>query len=345
MKQNLSQILKGIFTSSGYRVTDSNAADLIAEKNGERMYIKFYTDIDYHSIEEFSGNIPDGTGLCVFTGDLQRNLAEEAKRKGIVVWDRDELAYQIGRAVLADLEEETAGYEDDENAYQEPDYITAEESRNPDPVFVSQPAGREETLPPQAEAARNDLKRQSVLELRSTPVNIPKEKAMSIARPHLGSVGSAELTFVPYWRYTYDLHSEYQFKSKLVEITGEGEGFINALNGNAEEFSINEIKNSIVVEDEYEIRSPTTTDPEIRESLLKKISEEHTRDVKFGNTVGEAIISEHKRFRPARGDINIATELVYIPVWEVKGKRNSLEINGTTAEILQSPSDSDVEFM
>ncbi len=38
-------------------------------------------------------------------------------------------------------------------------------------------------------------------------------------------------------------------------------------------------------------------------------------------------------------------ELVYVPVWEVKGKRNSLEINAYNASVLEEPIDEDAEFL
>jgi hypothetical protein len=36
---------------------------------------------------------------------------------------------------------------------------------------------------------------------------------------------------------------------------------------------------------------------------------------------------------------------VYIPVWEVRGKRNSLEINAYNAKVLEEPMDEDAEFV
>ena len=44
-------------------------------------------------------------------------------------------------------------------------------------------------------------------------------------------------------------------------------------------------------------------------------------------------------------DIRFQIDLVYIPIWEVKGARNSVEINAYTQEILTNPVDDDVEFM
>lgn len=346
MKNNLSQILKDIFTSSGYNVMDSSTADLIAEKNGDKMYIKFESRLDRSSIDDFSRNIPDGVGLFVITGSTEQEMVANARRNRIMVWDWDELAYQIGKAVLADLEGEEIDLMEKEIAPEE-NYIIAEDNTFQNNMFVTSVPDEEKNSAsePASVIRADDAGKVTELNLKSSPINVTKDRAISIARPHLGAVSDAELKFVPFWKYVYSLRSEYQFKSKMIDISGEGEGYVNAVNGNTEEFALPEIRNSIQIEGDYDIRSPAMTDSEIREELLTKIIDEHTKDVKFGNTVGEAIISEHKRFKPMKDDISIRTELVYVPVWEVKGKRNSVEINASTAEVLVNPSDSDVEFM
>jgi hypothetical protein len=38
-------------------------------------------------------------------------------------------------------------------------------------------------------------------------------------------------------------------------------------------------------------------------------------------------------------------ELVHIPIWEVRGKRNSVEINAYNAKVLEQPMDEDAEFL
>ena len=79
--------------------------------------------------------------------------------------------------------------------------------------------------------------------------------------------------------------------------------------------------------------------------LLDEIIEENTREMRFNNTEGQAIIYEQRSVKPKSEDIELKVELVYIPVWEVKGKRNSLEINAYNAEVLEEPVDEDAEFV
>lgn len=67
--------------------------------------------------------------------------------------------------------------------------------------------------------------------------------------------------------------------------------------------------------------------------------------MRFNNTTGQTIIYEQRCIKPRPEDIELQMELVYVPIWEVKGKRNSLEINACTAQILEEPMDEDAEFL
>ena len=96
---------------------------------------------------------------------------------------------------------------------------------------------------------------------------------------------------------------------------------------------------------EAQIKSKMIDQKEAESTLISNIIEEYTKDVRFNNVVGEALISEHKMFKPSMDDIRFKIDLVYVPIWEVKGARNSVEINAYTQEILTNPVDDDVEFM
>jgi uncharacterized membrane protein YkoI len=156
----------------------------------------------------------------------------------------------------------------------------------------------------------------------------------------------AILKFVPFWKYDYSLGVEHRYRSKIIDISGDGSGFINALNGNQEEMTLEGVQKTVAVPNvEYDVKMPVTTEEEATDKLLVDIIEEYTRDLRFDDMQGDAIISEHKRFKPAPSDIDLKVELVYVPVWEVKGQRNSVEINASNGEVLRNPVDDDVEFV
>lgn len=417
MKQDLVRILKDIFTSAGYSAADSYQHDLVAEKNGQKTYIKFANHSDIAEVNSFINMLNDGEGLYVITGKADRDLLQHAQNAGLRVWSRDDVALQIGKAVLADIEgsageldllggpvkktvskvdevaqmainaifgggsvkeeflepetslmarmsqrservvervpERMPEREPERAVEREPEWTQqrlmqraperASEryaERAPERVPVESPAVMQE--PPAPALSPDSI----VLNLRGTPLNVSKDHAISIAKPHIHTYQDAILKLVPFWQYDYQLKSEQRYRSKIVDISGEGSGCLNALNGHSEDLVLHDVRDSIAIPDvAYELRQSVSTKDEARKNMLAKIIDEHTKDLRFDNTQGDAIISEHKRFKPSLSDIHLNIDLVYVPIWEVKGPRNSIEINGYTAEILRNPVDDDAEFV
>ena len=154
------------------------------------------------------------------------------------------------------------------------------------------------------------------------------------------------MKFVPFWKYRYNVEAEKRFRSKVLSIVGEGEGFLNALNKSREEMEIEGLGTPTRIPAvQYELKRPNVDKKQAEKILLDLIIEENTREMRFNNTEGQAIIYEHRSISPRPDEIELDMELVYIPFWEVKGKRNSLEINAYNAKVLEEPIDEDAEFV
>lgn len=403
MKQDLVRILRDIFTSAGYSVADSYKHDIVAERDGNKTFIKFSSNPDIVEIKNFANQMTEGQGLYVVTGIIDGKLAEEAEKMGLRVWGRDDMALQIGKAVLADIEGSTgeldlfemrgahvpkvsskvdAAAQEAINAifgggnskdpsdpssfmprvfekaaapaviYQEPVEYTPQVMQEP---VAQEPVMHEPTV--QAAAPSSDpvnasapepalVQNDTVLNIRAVPVRVTKEHAISIAKPHIYTYKDAILKLVPFWRYNYSLSTEHRYRSKIVDISGAASGCLNALNGIDEQLVLDDVRESVSVPNVvYEVKHPITTEEETRSQLIERIVDEHTKDLRFDDTQGEAIISEHKRFKPVLDDIKLDIVLVYVPVWEIKGPRGSIEINAYNSELLQNPVDDDAEFV
>jgi hypothetical protein len=59
---------------------------------------------------------------------------------------------------------------------------------------------------------------------------------------------------------------------------------------------------------------------------------------------GDAIFYEEKVIKPDRKNIQLDIMQVYVPVWQVKGKK-IVEVNAFTGEILSEPMDEGVEIL
>ncbi len=204
---------------------------------------------------------------------------------------------------------------------------------------------REDNITPQEEQLLTEEHQPLTLEIPCAPLMVSKEKALSIAMTEIGKPEKANLKFIPFWSYAYRVYTQQRFKNKLINISGEERGSINALNGNEDNMNIDSIEHSITIFEDYDVKARSVDEQEAHDILINNIKKKYTRDVRFDNMVGETIISEHKQVMPEDKDIDLNLTMVYVPIWEVGGKRKSVEINGHTAQILEEPLDDDVEFI
>lgn len=384
MKQDLLEILVDIFKSSGYNVTTSSQCDILVEKNRHKAYVRCALQPDCEEIKAFSEKIGNCTGIYVMAQKGPEELIDYAAELGIYVWDRDELALQIGRAVLVNLEQKS------KISYSEPEIQPVNDTRDQYgqtifelPVenwklkeeFREKPYFNGDLLPLQNQQSevekisfenqsltrsfeeRKNLRKQEqvevpetksyeMLNIRSVEPRISKNQAIIIAKPYISNPKDAILKFVPFWKYRYNVEAEKRFRSKVLSIAGKGKGFLNALNKSKEEMEIEGFGTPTRIPSvQYELKRPNVDKKQAEMILLDFIKEENTREIRFNNTEGQAVIYEHRSIGPRADEIQLDTELVYIPVWEVKGKRNSLEINAYNAKVLEEPVDEDAEFL
>ncbi|MHC1755418.1 MAG: hypothetical protein AB9861_08305 [Methanosarcina sp.] len=381
MKQDLLELLVDIFKSSGYNVIISSQCDILVEKNGHQAYVMCALKPDYEEIKYFSEKVKGYTGIYVMTQKISGELNDYAAELGIYIWDRDELALQIGRAVLANMERKSGAYQTESEIsskeYQE-QAIPApklagenwenenfrQETCSGEGLIPLQDMSREterisfesRTLSKPVEE-RKPLKRLEdsefprvepceVLNIQSVEPRISKDQAIIIAKPYISSPKDAILKFVPFWKYSYNVEAEKRFRSKVMSITGEGKGFLNALNKSKENMEVEGLGTPTRIPAvQYEVKRPNVDKKQAEKVLLDLIIQENTREMRFNNLEGQAIIYEQKSISPKADEIELDMELVYIPVWEVKGKRNSLEINAYNAGVLEEPIDEDAEFL
>lgn len=380
MKQDLLELLVDIFKSSGYNVIISSQYDILVEKNGHKAYVMCALTPDYEEIKAFSEKIRGCTGIYVITQKTSGELNDYAAELGIYIWDRDELALQIGRAVLANMERKIRNcqteseltpeeYKEQTSPAPEPVNKSWEEEsfeQEPYPVgglvpiqealreakrisFESRIISPVEERKPLKRLENNDAhstEQYEMLNIQSVEPKISKDQAIIIAKPYLSSPKNAILKFVPFWKYSYSVEAEKRFRSKVVNITGEGKGFLNALNKSKENMDIGGFSiPTRIPAVQYEVKRPNVDKKQAEKVLLDLIIQENTREMRFNNLEGQAVIYEQKNISPKTDEIELNMDLVYIPVWEVKGKRNSLEINAYSASVLEEPVDEDAEFL
>ncbi len=185
-----------------------------------------------------------------------------------------------------------------------------------------------------------------MLNIHSVEPKISKDQAIIIAKPYVSNPKEAILKFVPFWKYRYNVEVEKKFRSRVLSIAGEGKGLLNALNKSREEMKIEGFDvPTRVPAVKYEVKRPNMDRKQAQKIILDLIIEENTREMRFNNMEGQAIVYEVRSLSPRPEEVELDFELVYIPIWEVKGKRNSLEINAYNGKVLEQPMDEDAEFL
>lgn len=323
-RQAVIDILKRIFTFYGYEVTSSDGCDLLAEKESEHLFIKFDPIPNFNSIRHFSGVVQRYGGKGILISDLfderNRSIAHD---DGLLLWDRSEIESRIGRAVLAGA----FGQYGDEKVARRDSEI-------------------QKTFQMQKETPKKEYEKTIRIFLRSVAVNIGKSDAISIAEAKVGAVKQQQLKFIPVWYYRYSFDAQKKFKSKMVDLKGEGEGYVNAITGENYFGKCKDIQdNTFVPTQHYDIKQPVVEKKAALNKAMDAIIREHTKEVRLNEMIGDTIIFEQKVFAPEPVDIKIEVELIHFPVWEFSGGRDTIEINGYDGHILGVKVSNDAEFV
>jgi hypothetical protein len=310
-KQAVIGIVKNIFTYYGYSTGSSDICDLLAEKDSDHLLIKFENDPNFNNIRYFS-NIAQsyhGKGIMI-SESFDEKTRLLALDEGLMLWDRSELESRIGRAVLAGA---LGGYEEKKPAIEKIDTGAA---HAPEPV-------------------KKEYERTIKVMLRSIPVNIGKSDALSIAEAKVGAAKSQALKFIPVWYYNYSFNIRKKYKSKMVDLTGEGDGYIHALTGENSFIKYKDIMdNTFMPTQNYEIKQPLIQKKDALTKALNSIIREHTKEIRLNEMIGDTIVFENKMFAPDAEEINLKMDILHIPVWEIKGKREVIDINAHDGHIM-----------
>jgi len=322
-KQAVVEILRKIFTYYGYEVTSSDVSDLLAEKDSEHLFVKYDPFVNINSVKHFSNNVQRYGGKCILISDsFDEKIRALAIEESLTLWDRSELESKIGRAVLSGALEVT----------KEKIEMKKEMDFKPPPVLTEQP--------------RKEFEKTIRIFLRSVPVHIGKSDALSIAESKVGAGKYQLLRFIPAWYYKYSFNAQKKFKSRIIDLTGNGEGYVNALTGENSFDKYTEVQdNTLVPTQNYEIKQPGI---EKKDALIKAanaIIREHTKEVRINEMIGDTIVFEQKVFSPELQDLNLEIDLIHIPVWEIRGLGETVEINGFNGQIMSVKVYHDAEFV
>jgi hypothetical protein len=333
-KQAVIDIVKNIFIYRGYNIDSSEICDLLVEKGSEHLFIKFEKDPNSNNIRYFSNTVKRyGKGI-VISESFDEKIQMFALDDGLTLWDRGELETQIGRAVLGGALD---NYEEKHEVKERNVFSSKEPFEVKEPI--AKDAAVKKSLPKEYEKTIKVM-------LRSVPINIAKLDALSIAEAKIGMPRSQALKFIPVWYYGYSFNVQKKFKSKIVDLSGAGEGFIHAITGEIFSNKYRDIQeNTLMPTQNYEIQQPLVKKKDALAKTMSYIIREYTKEVRLNEMIGDTIIFENRMFAPDPAEIDLKMDLLYIPVWELKGKREIIDINGYDGHIMAIKLYNDAEIV
>lgn len=158
-----------------------------------------------------------------------------------------------------------------------------------------------------------------------------------------GERGPAHLRLIPHWAYQYSCTGDASYKGKKISFDAEGTGAISAINGLPQDIDPTNAVEREIPGDADLIR-PAINMKDAEEKILSSLIETLSKRVRIKTESGDAIFSEEKTFKPSRNQIQQKIWLVYVPVWQIRGK-HIVEVNAVTGEILAEPMDEGVELL
>ena len=310
MREKAKNAMRLILEAARFEVEEvDDPLDLSAVRDGTCLLVLCSNDNDV--ISQF-----DKTNYSLMIDDQEMNckkllftLEKGVATENCIQWGIDEFVRYTGEAVLADI-------------------VGRELALDLTPAKAKKAA---------VAAAAQKEEEPSGITLLHFPIKLSEQAAIRAA----GIQGAAKLRFIPHFLYHYQSSGEQVYKDRRIPFDADGWGAINAING------IKIDLDGKLVEEKEIPGSAEVCDPHIRkdeatERIVNELIERLTQKVRIKQEKGDAIFYEEKILKPDRKNITVDTKQVYIPVWQIRGKK-IVEVNAFTGELLSEPMDEGVE--
>lgn len=327
MRQRARNAMKIILEAARFEVEEvDDPLDLSAVRESDCLLVLCSNDPE--AIAQF-----DGTNYNLMVDDQEMScrkliftLEEGVVVENSILWGIKEFVRYAGEAVLADMLQRELAFD---LSRMTSGGTAAARGAKGEPGEI---AGAGE--PEEEEAAPVD---ESGMAIPHLPVKVDVQRAMRTA----GVQGTAKLRFIPYWLFHYTSSGEQVYKDRRIPFDADGWGALNAINGLRIEMDGTDVETK-EIPGSAEIVDTHIGKEEVKDKITAELIEKLTQRVRIKQEKGDAIFYEEKVLKPDRKNINIEFQQVFIPVWQIRGKKIA-EVNAYTGEILTVPMDEGVE--
>jgi hypothetical protein len=313
MREKARNAMRLVLEAARFEVEEvDEPLDLSAVREGISLLVLCSNDSEL--IRQF-----DKTNYSLMVDDQEMNckkllftLDKTITTENCIQWGIDEFIRYSGEAVLADILNRELNLD------------------------LSPTKGRKMAVPGAA-AGPVAAEEHSGITISHFPVKISEQAAVRTG----GVQGAAKLRFIPYFLYHYTSTGEQVYKDRRIPFDADGWGAINAINGIKIDIDGKQVEESEIPAG-AEVAEPHIRKEEATERVVTELIERLTQKVRIKQEKGDAIFYEEKTLRPDKKNIVVETKQVYIPVWQIRGKK-IVEVNAFTGELLSEPMDEGVE--
>ena len=314
MREKAKNAMRLVLEAARFEVEEvDEPLDLSAIREGTSLLVLCSNDrelIGQFDKTNYSLMVDDQEMTCK---KLLFTLDKKIVTENCIQWGIDEFVRYSGEAVLADI-------------------VDRELTLDLSPV-----KGKKATATTSGAVATPAEDEHSGITISHFPVKISEQAAIRTG----GVQGTAKLRFIPYFLFHYTSSGEQVYKDRRIPFDADGWGAINAING----IKI-DLDGKLVEETEIpagaEVAEPHIRKEEATERVVTELIERLTQKVRIKQEKGDAIFYEEKTLKPDKKNITVDAKQVYIPVWQIRGKK-IVEVNAFTGELLSEPMDEGVE--
>jgi hypothetical protein len=313
MREKAKNAMRLILEAARYEVEEvDEPLDLSAVRDSTCLLVLCSNDRDL--IGQF-----DKTNYSLMIDDHEMNckkllfsVDKEITTENCIQWGVDEFVRYTGEAVLADILDRELALD-----------LTPTKAKKAAVSAAASAAAKQEEP--------------SGITIPHLPIKITEQAAIRTA----GVQGVAKLRFIPHFLFHYTSSGEQVYKDRRIPFDADGWGAINAING----IKI-DLDGKMVEETEIpggaEVCDSHIRKDEASERIITELIERLTQKVRIKQEKGDAIFYEEKILKPDRKNIVIDSKQIYIPVWQIRGKK-IVEVNAFTGELLSEPMDEGCE--
>ncbi len=322
--QNLMEILKKILISYDFSITMEEPHYVLGSKEGSNVVasvLQSKKTLTRSEILALKDQMPPDVDKIIFatTSEIDRELEDFALGEDILLWDRNKLEEEIGRAVLSGVEGEFRGERLLDGIEPERAPIASEILEE---LPIPEAAPIQVRIEPKA-----DEEGELILKPRITMSEV-SEISKKIVQGF-----RFDLELIPY--FVFDYSCELMVEGEPTPQISSGTLAVNGLTNCPEiwEFDFETVEN---VESTHTKLEPKFDEDRAFETARERAITLNTREIQTVDDRGAVTIYEKKKVAPKEGAINLLKRgLIYLPVWCVEGSNGVMIIDATTGKVIK----------